>query len=94
MTDVMIKPLPQAETEETLMVLGLDDATAGKAMTAAMGSSADVSAAAHLPAPMAAGIDGITAAGAAVTAFVLKASHRGSYTAKDCWNNWWRRSAA
>ena len=72
MTDVTIKTLPRAETEETLMVLGLDDQTAGKAMTAAMGSSADVSAAAHLPAPMTAGIDGITAAGAAVTAFRLE----------------------
>ena len=55
MTDVTIKTLPRAETEETVLVLGLDDATAGKLMAAAMGSSADVSAAAHLPAPSLAG---------------------------------------
>jgi glycolate oxidase FAD binding subunit len=72
MTDVTIKTLPRAETEETLMVLGLDDATAGKAMIAATSSSADVSAAAHLPAPVAAGIADITAAGGAVTAFRLE----------------------
>jgi len=72
MTDVTIKTLPRAETEETLMVLGLDDRAAGRAMTAAMGSPADVSAAAHLPAPVAAGIDGVAAAGRAVTAFRLE----------------------
>ncbi len=69
MTDATIKTLPRAETEETLIVLGLDDAMAGAAMTTAMGSSADVSAAAHLPAPAAAGVANIAASGAAVTAF-------------------------
>jgi glycolate oxidase FAD binding subunit len=49
MTDVTIKTLPKGETEETLLVLGLDDQTAIAAMTAAMGSSCDVSGAAHLP---------------------------------------------
>jgi glycolate oxidase FAD binding subunit len=49
MTDVTIKTLPRAETEETLLVLGLDDEAAVSAMTAAMGSSCDVSGAAHLP---------------------------------------------
>ena len=44
MTDVTIKTLPQAETEETVLVLNLDDATARKVMAAAMGSFADVSA--------------------------------------------------
>jgi len=72
MTDVTVKTLPRAETEETLLVLGLDDTAAGKAMTAAMGSSADVSAAAHAPAPVAARIAGITAAGRPVTAFRLE----------------------
>ena len=37
MTDVTIKTLPRAETEETVLVLDLDDATAGKVMAAAMG---------------------------------------------------------
>jgi glycolate oxidase FAD binding subunit len=49
MTDVTIKVLPRAETETTLLVQGLDDARACAAMSAAMGSSCDVSAAAHLP---------------------------------------------
>jgi glycolate oxidase FAD binding subunit len=49
MTDVTIKTLPKPETEETVIVMGLDDARASKAMTAAMGSSCDVSGAAHLP---------------------------------------------
>ena len=54
MTDVTVKVLPRAETEATLLVLGLDDATAARAMSAAMGSSNDVSGAAHLPAAVAA----------------------------------------
>ena len=49
MTDVTIKTLPRAETEATVMVLGLDDAKAVAAMAEAMGSSCDVSGAAHLP---------------------------------------------
>ena len=53
LTDVTIKTLPRAETEETLLVLGLDDRTALGAMAAAMGSSCDVSGAAHLPANVA-----------------------------------------
>ena len=50
MTDVTVKTLPRPETEATLMLAGLDDARANEAMTAAMGSSCDVSGAAHLPA--------------------------------------------
>ncbi|MEI8151490.1 MAG: glycolate oxidase subunit GlcE [Hyphomicrobiales bacterium] len=49
MTEVTIKVLPSPETEATALVLGLDDAQANAAMSAAMGSSCDVSAAAHLP---------------------------------------------
>src|SRR5664279_2070440 len=49
MTDVTIKVLPKPETEATVLVEGLDDATAARAMSAAMGSSCDVSGAAHLP---------------------------------------------
>jgi glycolate oxidase FAD binding subunit len=66
MTDVTVKVLPRAETEQTVLVLGLDDAAATRAMSLAMGSANDVSAAAHLPAPLAAGIQ--AEAGAAVTA--------------------------
>ncbi len=49
LTDVTIKTLPRPETEATVVVLGLDDAEAMRAMAAAMGSSFDVSGAAHLP---------------------------------------------
>jgi len=72
MTDVTVKTLPRAETEETVLVLKLDDATAGKVMTAAMGSFADVSAAAHLPAAAASRIGPAASAGGAVTAFRLE----------------------
>src|SRR5579871_2692103 len=49
MTDVTVKVLPKPETERTVLVVGLDQATAGKLMTAVMGSFADASAAAHVP---------------------------------------------
>ncbi len=49
MTDLTVKVLPKPETEETLLVAGLDDVRAVQAMTAAMSSSCDVSGAAHLP---------------------------------------------
>jgi glycolate oxidase FAD binding subunit len=49
MTEVTIKVLPRPETEAAVLVLGLDDARANAAMSAAMASSCDVSAAAHLP---------------------------------------------
>src|SRR5690606_23108474 len=48
-TDVTFKVLPAAETEKTLVLSGLDDARAAAAMSEAMGSSAEVSGAAHLP---------------------------------------------
>ena len=53
MTDITIKTLPRAETEETVLLLGLDDVRAIRAMSAAMASSCDVSGAAHLPAHIA-----------------------------------------
>src|SRR5262249_8992225 len=49
MTEVTIKVLPRPETEQTLLILGLEPARALEAMTCAMGSSCDVSGAAHLP---------------------------------------------
>src|SRR3984893_3133369 len=70
MTDVTVKVLPRAEAEQTLLVFGLDDATAAKAMSIAMGSSNDVSGAAHFPAPLAAIIQ--VEAGTAVTALRLE----------------------
>jgi glycolate oxidase FAD binding subunit len=59
MTDVTVKVLPKAETEATIVVEGLDDARAAAAMAAAMGSSCDVSAAAHLPDHVASYFDGL-----------------------------------
>jgi len=70
LTDVTVKVLPRAETEETVLVLGLDDATAARAMSTAMGSSNDVSGAAHLPAGLAASIQ--AEAGKAITALRLE----------------------
>jgi glycolate oxidase FAD binding subunit len=49
MTEVTLKVMPKPEAERTLLLHGLDDAAANKAMTAALGSPFDVSAAAHLP---------------------------------------------
>jgi glycolate oxidase FAD binding subunit len=72
MTDVTIKTLPRAETEATVLVLNLDDGAARKVMTAATGSFADVSAAAHLPAAAAVRIAEIATAQTAVTAFRLE----------------------
>ncbi|TPW25905.1 glycolate oxidase subunit GlcE [Pararhizobium mangrovi] len=48
-TELTFKVLPRAESETTLVLLGLDDAQACEVMALAMGSVAEVSAAAHLP---------------------------------------------
>jgi glycolate oxidase FAD binding subunit len=49
MTEVTVKVLPKPETQATVLIAGLTDAQACGAMAAAMGSSCDVSGAAHLP---------------------------------------------
>ena len=49
MTEVTLKVMPKPESERTLVLRGLDDVTANRAMTAALGSPYDVSGAAHLP---------------------------------------------
>lgn len=49
MTEVTLKVMPKPEAERTLLLRGLDDAAANRAMTAALGSPFDVSGAAHLP---------------------------------------------
>ncbi len=50
LTDVIVKVLPKSETEQTLVLEGLTDQQASHAMSLAMGSNAEVSGAAHLPA--------------------------------------------
>src|SRR5262249_28281682 len=72
MTDVTLKTLPRAETEATLLVLGLDNGSAAKAMAAAMGSSCDVSGAGHLPEKVAPPACDDVASGRAVTALRLE----------------------
>jgi glycolate oxidase FAD binding subunit len=49
MTEVTLKVMPRPESEHTVMLRGLDDLAANRAMTAALGSPFDVSGAAHLP---------------------------------------------
>ncbi|HEU5273489.1 MAG TPA: FAD-binding protein [Xanthobacteraceae bacterium] len=72
MTDVTVKVLPRAETEATVLLLGLDPVQAAAAMAAAMGSSGDVSGAAHLPAAIAGRAAHDVAAGRSVTALRLE----------------------
>src|SRR5579871_3859926 len=49
MTEVTLKVMPKPESERTLVLRGLDDGAANRAMTAALASPFDVSAAAHVP---------------------------------------------
>jgi glycolate oxidase FAD binding subunit len=70
LTEITVKVLPAPETTRTLLVAGLEDARAVAAMSQALGSAHEVSAAAHLPARMAArsGVGQVASAGRAVTA--------------------------
>jgi glycolate oxidase FAD binding subunit len=72
LTEVTIKTLPRPETEATVAVLGLDAETACQAMAVAMGSSCDVSGAAHLPPSVAALAAGNLPTGVSVTALRLE----------------------
>jgi glycolate oxidase FAD binding subunit len=82
MTEVTIKTLPRPESEATVMVLGLDDASAIRAMSAALASSCDVSAGAHLPAALVMYFDGLHVIQAAtafrIEGFVPSVRHRKS----------------
>ena len=70
MTALTVKVLPAADKTWTILVFGLDAATAGRAMTEAMQSSHEVSGAAFLPGPLtsASTVSYVTAAGGSVTA--------------------------
>jgi len=72
MTEVTLKVMPRPESERTLVLRGLDDLTANRAMTAALGSPFDVSAAAHAPASaLAAEVPGLGALGSPRQAVTL-----------------------
>ena len=75
-TEVTLKVMPKPESERTLVLRGLDDLTANRAMTAALGSPYDVSGAAHLPnsalRPAAGALAGLGAPGQAVTPLRLE----------------------
>ena len=67
MTQATIKVLPAPETTRTVAVLGLDDKAATAVMTAALGSSHEVSGAAHIPAELATHIPELAGPGKAAT---------------------------
>lgn len=72
MTDVTLKVLPRAEDCATVLLFGASDPRACEAMAAAMGSSCEVSAAAHLPQAPAGRIGVLRSPGKAVTALRLE----------------------
>jgi glycolate oxidase FAD binding subunit len=72
MTDITLKVLPRAEDCVTVLVFGLTDIRANEAMSAAMGSSCEVSAAAHLPQWPADNVSELNSPGKAVTALRLE----------------------
>ena len=74
MTELTIKVLPRAEDVATVLVFGLTDGRAAEAMAAGMGSSCEVSGAAHLPPKVAARVPvaAVAKAGRAVTVLRLE----------------------
>ncbi len=70
LTALAFKILPMAEKTRTLLIYGLDDGAATRAMIDGVGSPYDVSGAAHLPADAAASsaVDHVSGPGTAVTA--------------------------
>jgi glycolate oxidase FAD binding subunit len=91
MTEVTLKVMPKPESERTLVLGALDDVTANRAMTAALGSPFDVSGAAHLPnsafRPATGGLAGLGSQGGAMTLLRLEGiaasvAHRASSLGK------------
>ena len=74
MTDLTLKVLPAAEETRTVLLAGLDDATAQRAMARALQSAYEVSGAAHLPAAAAKAseVSTVARAGGAVTALRIE----------------------
>ena len=76
MTEITLKVLPAADKIRTILVAGLDDAPAIAALTRALQSPNDVSAAAHLPAHAAvkSSVSYVRDAGSSVTAVRIEGS--------------------
>ncbi len=76
MTEITLKVLPAAEKVRTVLVAGLDDAGGIAALTRALHSPNDVSAAAHLPAGVAArsAVSYVRDTASSVTAFRIEGS--------------------
>ena len=72
LTELTLKVMPKAESERTLILRGLDDVTANRAMTVALGSSFDVSGAAHLPSSSLRGAEGLDFGGARQSATLIR----------------------
>lgn len=77
LTEVSVRVLPRPETSCSVLMTGLDDGTAIGKLAAGLNSANEVSAAAHLPASVAArsGVAEVAAAGASVTLFRLEGPH-------------------
>jgi glycolate oxidase FAD binding subunit len=74
LTEISVKVLPRAETGQTVLVLGLKDGAAIRALADGLNSEHEVSGAAHIPQRLAARseIGPVARAGAAVTALRLE----------------------
>lgn len=74
LTEITLKVLPAAQKTRTVLVFGLADEAAQQAMTGALSSPNDVSAAAHIPADLAASsaVGYVVSAGASVTALRIE----------------------
>ena len=74
LTEVTVKVLPAPEKSRTVLLYGLGDAAAIKAMTQAQASAHEISAAAHLPAAVGAraAVDFVAKSGGAVTAIRIE----------------------
>ena len=84
MTEVTLKVMPKPETECTLLLRGLDDATANRAMTTALGSPFDVSAAAHVPASAFRGGDGCRHSRSLFTPAQLRSAGQSAEPGRRC----------
>ena len=72
MTEVTLKVMPRPESERTMLLRGLDDIAANRAMTAVLGSPFDVSGAAHVPnSALRASADGLAGLGSPQQALTL-----------------------